>query len=243
MTAESLQLVSAASLWISNTSSSFLFLLIQFMRACMLSPFSQVHLYVTPWTVACQAPLSMGFSRQEYCGKLPYPPWRDLPNSGIKPAFPVAPALQVDSLPLSHQGSLRQPVRDFKKPNQKKKKNHQMQCMLSTNNFSNNCTILFFSTVFSMQGLVLLGEINERRAILLWIFNWQLSGHQAKTWSCVDPTCVPPVLSCLRITLCLGWTNLVILRARQISWSILWMFSVWLKLKTHFPQALFPLNF
>ena len=42
---------------------------------------------VTPWTVACQAPLSMGFSRQEYWSKLPcLPPSRDLPNPGIKSA-------------------------------------------------------------------------------------------------------------------------------------------------------------
>ena len=48
---------------------------------------------VTPWTAACQAPLSMGFSRQEYCGGLPCPPPRELPHPGIKPASPVSPAL------------------------------------------------------------------------------------------------------------------------------------------------------
>ena len=47
----------------------------------------------------------MGFPRQEYQSGLPFPPPGDLPDPGIKPAFPVAPALQVDSLPLSHQGS------------------------------------------------------------------------------------------------------------------------------------------
>ena len=53
----------------------------------------------TPWTVAHQAPLSMGFSRQEYWSGLPCPfPW-DLPNPGIEPR---SPALQVNSLPLSH---------------------------------------------------------------------------------------------------------------------------------------------
>ena len=50
-----------------------------------------------------QAPLSLGFSRQEYRGGLPFPSPGDLPNSGIKP---VSPALQVDSLPLSCQESL-----------------------------------------------------------------------------------------------------------------------------------------
>ena len=56
-------------------------------------------------TVARQASLSIGFSRQEYWSGLPRPPPRDLPNPGIKPASPTSLALQVDSLPLSHQGS------------------------------------------------------------------------------------------------------------------------------------------
>ena len=57
---------------------------------------------MTPWTVAHQAPLSMGFSRQEYWSGLPFPPPRDIPDSRIEP---VSPALQVDSLPLNHVGS------------------------------------------------------------------------------------------------------------------------------------------
>ena len=49
----------------------------------------------TPWTVACQAPLPMGFSRQEYWSGLPFSsPW-DLPNPGIEPG---SSALQADSL-------------------------------------------------------------------------------------------------------------------------------------------------
>ena len=55
--------------------------------------------------VDCQAPLSMGFSRQEYWSGLARSSSEDLPNSGIKPASSQAPALQVDSLPLSHWGS------------------------------------------------------------------------------------------------------------------------------------------
>ena len=50
---------------------------------------------MTPWTVACQAHLSMKFSRQEYWSGLPLPPSGDLPNPGIKAR---SPALQVDSL-------------------------------------------------------------------------------------------------------------------------------------------------
>ena len=57
--------------------------------------------FVTPWTVACQAFLSMGFPRQEYWSGLPFLSPGDLPDSGLEPGI----ALQVDSLPLSHQGS------------------------------------------------------------------------------------------------------------------------------------------
>ena len=49
-----------------------------------------------PWTVACQAPLSMGFPRQEYWSGLPFPSPGDLPDPGIKLG---SPALQADSLP------------------------------------------------------------------------------------------------------------------------------------------------
>ena len=55
-----------------------------------------VWLFVTPWTVACQAPLSMEFSRQEYWNGLPSPSPEDLPDTGIEPG---SPALQADALP------------------------------------------------------------------------------------------------------------------------------------------------
>ena len=57
---------------------------------------SCVQLFATPWTVAYQAPLSMGFSRQEYWSGLPFPSPGDLPNPGIEPG---SPALQTDALP------------------------------------------------------------------------------------------------------------------------------------------------
>ena len=55
----------------------------------------------TPWTVACQTPPSMGFSRQEYCSGLPFPSPRDLPDPGIEPR---SPTLQADFLPTEPQG-------------------------------------------------------------------------------------------------------------------------------------------
>ena len=54
-----------------------------------------------PWTVACQAPLFMGFSRQEYWSGLPCPPPKDLPNPRIKPR---SPTLQANSLPSEPPG-------------------------------------------------------------------------------------------------------------------------------------------
>ena len=54
---------------------------------------SHVRLFVTPWTISHQAPLSMGFSRQEYWSGLPCPPPGDLLNPGIKPASLTSPAL------------------------------------------------------------------------------------------------------------------------------------------------------
>ena len=57
-------------------------------RESVLSSFSHLGLFATPWTVACQAPLSMAFFRQEYWSGLPYPPPVDLPNPGMEPASP-----------------------------------------------------------------------------------------------------------------------------------------------------------
>ena len=64
---------------------------------------SRVRLFVTAWTVASQAPLSMAFSRQEYWRGLPLPPPGDLPDPGIEPR---SPALQADSLLSESSGKL-----------------------------------------------------------------------------------------------------------------------------------------
>ena len=64
-------------------------------ESCVLcaQSLSHVRLFATSWTVACQAPLSMGFSRQDYWKGLPFPPPGDLPNPGIEAFSPEAPAL------------------------------------------------------------------------------------------------------------------------------------------------------
>ena len=67
----------------------------------MLSRFSGVQLFATPWTVARKTPLSMGIFRQEYWSGFPCPPPGNLPNPGIKPR---SPTLQAETLLLSHLG-------------------------------------------------------------------------------------------------------------------------------------------
>ena len=62
---------------------------------------SRVPLFVTPWTVAYQAPPSMGFSRQECWSGLPFPSPGDLPDPGIEPG---SPALWADALPSEPPG-------------------------------------------------------------------------------------------------------------------------------------------
>ena len=62
---------------------------------------SRVQPFAAPWPVPHQAPLSMGFSRQEYWSGLPCPPPGDLPSSGMKPG---SPTLQADSLPPEPPG-------------------------------------------------------------------------------------------------------------------------------------------
>ena len=65
-------------------------------RFAVVQLLSHVQLFVTPWTIAYQASLFMGFSRQEYWSGLPFPSSGDLPDSGIEPG---CPALQADDLP------------------------------------------------------------------------------------------------------------------------------------------------
>ena len=67
-----------------------------FLMLWLLTHFSHVKPCATRWTAACQAPLSTGFSRQEYWGRLPCPPSGDLPSF---------PAMQADSLPVIRQGN------------------------------------------------------------------------------------------------------------------------------------------
>ena len=68
---------------------------------CVLSHFSRVQLFATPWTIAHQAPLSTGFSRQAYWSGLPCPPPGDRPDPEIKSMSLVSPPLAGGFLPLT----------------------------------------------------------------------------------------------------------------------------------------------
>ena len=70
----------------------------------MLNPFSHAQLFVTLWTATCQAPLSLGFSRQEYWSWLPFPSPGHPPDPGIESE---SPALQADSLPFEVRHSFK----------------------------------------------------------------------------------------------------------------------------------------
>ena len=63
---------------------------------------THAQLFATPWSVACQAPLSLGFPRQEYLSRLPFPSPEDLPNPGIEPQ---SPTFQADCLPSEPPGT------------------------------------------------------------------------------------------------------------------------------------------
>ena len=83
------------------TSSPFSHKISDRWHECMLSHFSCVQLFVTTWTAARQAPLSMEFSGQDYWSGLPRPPPGDLPNPGIKPVSLTSPALAAGFLTTS----------------------------------------------------------------------------------------------------------------------------------------------
>ena len=71
----------------------------------MLSCFSRVRLSVTPWTGARRAPLSVGFSRQEYCSGLPFSSPGALPDLGVNPRLLCLLPWQAASLPLAPRGT------------------------------------------------------------------------------------------------------------------------------------------
>ena len=97
--------VAKSQTWLSDWTELINTLVIIIFPCYLLAPvhvpshFSCAWLFENLWIVACQAPLSMGFSRQEYWSRLPCPPPGNLPDPGTEPAPPVSLSLQVDSSP------------------------------------------------------------------------------------------------------------------------------------------------
>ena len=124
------------------------------------SMLSHVWLCVTLWTVARQAPLSMGFSRQEYWNGLPFPTPGNLPDPGIEPMSPVFPALQTDALQLSHLG------RPWVTKKKKKHKNFLLKNYLLNFHLKPNPTKVHTSIEDCMQlqhfSNILSGSLGER---------------------------------------------------------------------------------
>ena len=98
-------------LGISQTAGEqryFLFIFQRYFLECIVTvvqSLSHVWLFADAWTVARQAPLSIGFPRQEYWSGLPFPPPGDLSSPGTEPESAMSPTWQIDSLPLCHLGS------------------------------------------------------------------------------------------------------------------------------------------
>ena len=117
---------------------------------------SSVHLFVSPWTVACQAPLAMGFSRQEGCSELPFPSPGDLPDPGIEPASLESPALAGRFFTTNPTWESLGPLAETS----------VILCRALFSNIQNSCTRC--STVFLLKS---------------WQSNQQLEGQQLP-WSC-----------------------------------------------------------
>ena len=110
---------------------------------------SCIQLLATPWTLAHQSPLSMGFSKQEYWSGFPCPPPGDLLNPGIKPKSLVYPALQEDSLRLEPTG----------------KSNQSLSAQFSS--VAQSCSTLCNPMDYSLPGSSVHGILQAR--ILEWV--------------------------------------------------------------------------
>ena len=122
---------------------------------CCVQSLSRVWLFVTPRTAAHQAPLSMGFSRQEYWSGLPCLPPGDLPNAGIKPR---SPTLQTDSLPSEPPGKPKQSTKNWDWEEGTRMKQSPLNTYQSATNL----------------------ECNRNTAKLQWNYFWRLTGMANK---------------------------------------------------------------
>ena len=139
---------------------------------------SHVQLFSTPWTIAYQAPSSMGFSRQEYWSGLPFPSPGDLPHPGIKPG---SPALQADTLTSEPAG------KSYNYQYISRIDLHNIQCISRTNLSYNLLTTFPYSLAYFWQPSVC------SLFLWLWVFvclfvlamlrgAWRIFNFPAEDW-------------------------------------------------------------
>ena len=152
---------------------------------------------MTLWTVARQAPLYMGFSRQECCSGLPFPPPGDLPNPGIDPR---SPALQVDSSPSEPPGKPSRMDTQHQKPFSPWKKSHwlcsrKQHC--PPHSLASGGMLTVGQPGLSHAGLCFLQEChkdegtvrNSLTAVMLRISNWNLPSRSHKGYGACMRAC------------------------------------------------------
>ena len=145
---------------------------------------SRVWLFATPWTVAYQAPPSMGFSRQECWSGLPFPFPGDLPDPGIKPG---SPAFQADGLPSEPPGKL-----SYKK--------YSFICFKDSTKYLRNPPL-------PISEIIVEGSIDKSHRISMWI---STSWFSKITWFCIinnsrSRTTIKPVLCCSECSIQATW--------------------------------------
>ena len=131
---------------------------------------SHVWLFATPWTVACQAPLSMGFSRQWYWSSLPFLPPRDLPDPGTEPK---SPALQADSLPSKLQGKPKIKITYTKKKWCLTHTHTHTHTMNYYSAIKKNETMPFSATWMALE-IIILSKISQEKDNTIITYIWNL---------------------------------------------------------------------
>ena len=125
--------VRGPGLYFSNFMTQYVLVCVCLLRRAHL--ISHVRVFVTPWTVVCQAPLSMGFSRQEYSSGLPCSSLGHLPDPEFEPTSPASPALAIRFFTTEPPGKLCTCVLPLKKCSMK------LQCEIHSGNL---CFVLIF---------------------------------------------------------------------------------------------------
>ena len=132
----------------------------------LLSCFSHVRIFATLWTIAHQAPLSMGFSRQEYWSGLPFPSPGELPDPGIEPR---SPALQADALTSEPPGkpTLQQENRLNEKPRHRNEQRPFTATRKSESVVAQSCLTLCNAMDCSLPGFSVPGMFQA--TVLEWV--------------------------------------------------------------------------